>query len=95
MCGECVRNGEISQYLYDIILGYCDLWPDAHASNGHIVLADYNVEDGHIAYCLSCPDQDWHEPYDSGPWRMLLHWMFTIPEDERCPKLRDAGVEVR
>lgn len=52
MCQNCIDSGKIRQSTFDLIERFNDEWPDAEYGPAHIVLADLNIEDGHIDWCL-------------------------------------------
>jgi hypothetical protein len=84
MCQTCIDNGQIAKWLADIIDAHEDRYDDGYGEGAHIVIGDWNVEDGHICYCLSQTEMPMrHET------RRFLWWMLTIPEKERVPNPRE------
>jgi len=77
----CVEDGTISLWLYEVIEAFDAIYDEGYGP-AHIVIGDCNVEDHHIQWCLDQPDAS------DGPWRPFLVWMLTVPELERCPKMR-------
>jgi len=75
MCQGCVDGGVLKQSTYDKIEDFNDKFPEAQFSNAHIVLADCNIEDNHIQYCLDLP----LEP----EIREFLNELLLTPESER------------
>lgn len=81
MCQTCVDDGTIAEWLFEIVLAHESVYDDGYGP-AHIVIADCNLRDSHIRWCLD----EW-APSDRGPWRGFLNWLLTIPETERVPKL--------
>jgi hypothetical protein len=52
MCQGCVDEGRLSQEVYDKIEAFLEKYPDAEYGPAHIVLADDNLLDGHILWCI-------------------------------------------
>lgn len=73
---SCVHNGYIAKSTYEIIEAFLEQYPDAEHGLAHITLADCNVEDYHIEFCLSLSEM-------AEPERGFLRWLLTIPEDLR------------
>jgi hypothetical protein len=78
MCQGCVEDGAISAWLYDVVETFNRCYDDVEYGNGHIVLADCNVKDAHIEWCLEQPDDG-----ARGPWKPFLRWMLTVPQEAR------------
>ena len=53
MCRGCVEDGSISERVYLLIELFNKHREDAQLTNAHIVLADCNIEDSHIDWCLA------------------------------------------
>lgn len=75
MCQGCVDDGRVPQYLFDVIELYLSSNPESEFGNAHIVLADLNLEDHHIKWCL---EQELNETD-----REFLLTLLEIPEKER------------
>lgn len=86
MCQACVREGDISQWLYDLIEAFCVRYSEGgpYYGFGHIVLDDCNIDTSDIEWCLTKADRDGRS---SDPAvESFLKWMLTIPEEERIGK---------
>lgn len=88
MCEGCVQEGHVSQRVFELINAFC-CWAmetgqsDPDFGMGHIVFADYNVEDHHIEHCLG-PTQEGIRPL-SEQERRFLETLLLIPEPRRVP----------
>lgn len=76
MCLSCVQRGYISKALFDIIDAFVLRYPGTESGLAHIVLADCNIEDYHVNFCLSLEEL-------GEPERGFLRWLLTVPEDLR------------
>jgi hypothetical protein len=52
MCQCCVDEGRLTHETYEKIQEFLAHYPRAECGPGHIVLADTNLEDAHIQWCL-------------------------------------------
>ena len=72
MCDDCFRGRwEVCRLVDE----FCTAHEDAEHGHGHIVFADYNLEDHHIDFCLALeltPDE-----------RIFLNMLKLIPEEQR------------
>lgn len=96
MCSGCVRNGYVSQDVYDKIEAFLVRWPEAESGHAHAVLALDNVEDDDIEGCLEALDDPTNLDLDCEPEsgqtdaiRAFLKELLTIPETERAPYLKE------
>lgn len=80
MCEGCVEDGSISAWLYEIMEAFVDRYEDSPGSAAHIVVADCNVADSHIRFCLD-------EAHAKDPERGFLLWLLSVSENERAPNL--------
>ena len=58
MCQGCVNEGRITQKVYDAIKAFETRWPDSAYGPAHIVIADENVGDDSIQWCLDNWDRN-------------------------------------
>ena len=52
MCQTCIDDGIIAESIYLKVEDFLDSHPSAEFGPAHIVLADCNVLDGHIKWCI-------------------------------------------
>lgn len=86
MCQGCVDDGSITQPVYDMIEAFLKKYPEAEFGPGHITLADCNVEDSNIDFCLQrAANGEWGDtPPATRPIVVaFLQMLRTIPEEER------------
>jgi len=79
MCQGCVDEGYISQFIFDVIEAFSERFDDdlgVDYGPAHIVIADDNVDDESIDYCLALPSMN-------EPERGFLRWLKTVPIEER------------
>lgn len=74
MCEECIIRGGVRARL---VGNYSREFPESEDGGGHIVFADYNVEDDHIRYCLDQTDVPL-DPMD----RAFLEFLLLVPYEE-------------
>ena len=81
MCQICVDNGEISQATYDKIEAFNAKYDEAQFGPAHIVLADCNIEDEHLQWCiglieaaLSKNPLDLYEPSKDFTFMQEMDW---------------------
>jgi hypothetical protein len=56
MCQTCIDEGNISETTTKLIEDFTDEWPRSEFGPAHIVLADWNIEDSHIKWCIMLID---------------------------------------
>ena len=61
-------------FIAQVLRDFNILYPDASATNAHIVLGDFNLADEHIDFCL--------ELELPNPVRDFLEWLMEQPEEE-------------
>ena len=52
MCQRCVDEGILTQATNGLIDAFTEEWPGSESGPAHIVLADCNVEDVHLRWCI-------------------------------------------
>lgn len=80
MCEGCIEQGFITRWLAEVLRAFCDVYSDIEYGFGHIVFADWNVDDEAINYCLKRAARS--EPYIAET-EAMLRWLLTVPAKER------------
>lgn len=90
MCQDCVDKGALSQGTFDAIEAFVELWPGSEFGPAHIVLADDNVGNGNIEFCLRqiarYHPNDYgtdHSPEELAATEKFLRELLAIPEGVR------------
>jgi hypothetical protein len=79
MCQGCVSDEGITQRAYDFIEAFRQKWPRSEFGPAHIVIADDNLEDEHIKWCIALCDSI----LDGAPWPENWDYGHYWPDHER------------